>query len=112
MAQTVDTVAHDQTHSAGIVIWPDTFSAVSLLDLNEVFSNEIERRVPGDAFELAGPLRASASQRMQDALRMVLPLRIACNLRANDTRGVIVIRGAMHTSDCALVEQLHIERAS
>src|SRR6185295_19501642 len=112
MSQTVDTVAHDKTHGARIVIRPDTVSAVSLLDSNEVFSNKIERRVPGDAFELAGALCATASQRMQDALRRVLPLRIACNLRADHAGGVIVVRRPMHASNRALVEQLHIERAS
>ena len=112
MAQTIDTVAHDQPHGAGIVIWPDAFGAMSLFDPNEVFSNKIERRVPGDALELAGSLRVSASQRMEHALRMVFTLRVARNFRADYTHRVIVIRRAMHASDCALVEQLHIERAS
>src|SRR5262245_28334439 len=106
MAQTIDTVAHDQPHGAGIIIWPHTFGAMSLFDSNEVFSNEIERSVPGDALELAGSLRPSPSQRMKHALR------VARNLRADYTHRVIVIRRAMHPPDCALVEQLHIERAS
>ena len=112
MAQTIDTVAHDQPHSAGVVIWPDTFGAISLFDSNEVFSNEIERRVPGDALELAGPLGASASQRVEQALWMVFALRVARNFRADYTRRVIVIRRAVHPPDRALVEQFHIERAS
>src|SRR5262245_35971570 len=112
MAQTIDTVAHDQPHGAGIIIWPHTFGAMSLFDSNEVFSNEIERRVPGDALELAGSLRPSPSQRMKHALRVVLALRVARNLRADYTHRVIVICRAMHPPDCALVEQLYIERAS
>ena len=112
MAQTIDTVAHDQPHSAGVVIWPDTFGAISLFDSNEVFRNEIERRVPGDALELAGSLRASASQRMEYPLRMMFTLRVARNFRADYTHRVVVIRRPVHTSDCALVEQLDIERAS
>ena len=93
MSQTVDTVAHDKAHGAGIVIWPDTFSAVSLLGFNEVFSDKIERRVPGDAFELAGALRALRRSGCRSALRMVLPLCIACDLGADHTGGVIVVRG-------------------
>ena len=61
MAQTVDTVAHNQAHGAGVVIRPDTFRAVSLLDFSEFFGNEIERCVPRDVFELAGPLHTTCA---------------------------------------------------
>ena len=111
MAQTVDTIAHNEAHCASVVIRPDTFGAVLLLGFNEFFGDKIKRCVPRDLFELAGPFRAPSPQWMQQPLRMVLPLCITCDLGANDTRGVIVIRGTMHTSNCALVDQFDLERA-
>src|SRR5215475_3414173 len=112
MSQTVDPVAHNQTHGARIVIWPYAFGAMSLLGANEIFGHDIKCRVPRDAFELPCPLGASAPERMQDTLRMVFPLRVARNFGADHARSVIVVRRAMHTSDRALVDQFDIERTS
>src|SRR5215471_2159036 len=112
MPQTVDPVAHNQTHGARVVIWPYAFGPMPLLGSNEVFGDDIKCRVPSDAFELAGPLGASAPERMQDPLRMVFPLGVARNFRADHTGSVIVVRRAMHTSDRALVKQFDIERTS
>src|SRR5215468_952327 len=92
MAQTVDPVAHDQTHGPRVVVRSYAFGAMSLLGSNEVFGDEIQRRVPRDALELAGSLGAFAPERMQDPLRVVFPFRVARNFRADHTRSVIVVR--------------------
>ena len=111
MAQAIDAVAHHQAHSAGVIIRPDTLGAVTLLGLNEFFRDQIERVVPGDSLELARPFFSLAPQGMQEALRMMLPLGVTRDLRADHSRGVVVVFRAMHAPDRALVEQFDFERA-
>src|SRR5262245_65120122 len=48
---------------------------------------------------------------MKEPLRMMLPLGITCDLRADHSRGVVVVFRAMHAPDRALVEQFDFERA-
>jgi hypothetical protein len=111
VAKPVDAVAHDQAHGVGVVIGPHALRAVALLGRDEFFRHEVERVVPGGRAELAGALVADALQRMQQALRMMLPLGITCDLGADDAGGVVVVLGAVHAADGALVKQFDFERA-
>src|SRR5262245_41213978 len=104
MAEAIDAVAHHQTHGAGVIIRPDTLGAVTLLGLNEFFRDQIERVVPGDFFELARPFFSLAPQGLQESLRMMLALGVTRDLRADHSRGVVVVFRAMHAPDRALVE--------
>src|SRR4029453_2668134 len=111
MAQAIDAVAHHQAHSAGVIIGPDTFGAVTLLGLDELFRDQIECVVPGDFLELARPFFSLAPQGMQEPLRMMLALGVTRDLRADHSRGVVVVFRAMHAPDRALGEQFDLERA-
>ena len=111
VAQAVDAVAHHQAHGAGIVIGPHAFGAVALLGLQKLFGDQIERVVPGNWPELACPLIADALQRMQQALGVMLALGIARDLGADHAGGVVVVLGAVHAPDGALIDQLDFKRA-
>src|SRR5262245_59791629 len=111
MAQAIDAVAHHQAHSARVIIGPDTFGGVTLLGLNEFFRDQIECVVPADFLELARPFFSLAPQGMQEPMRMMLAFGVTRDLRADHSRGVVVVFRAMHAPDRALVEQFDFERA-
>src|SRR5690349_93667 len=91
VTQSVDAVAHHQAHGASVIIGPHALGAMALLGPEEVFSNQVERVVPGNLFEIALALRAPAPQWMQEPLSVMLTLGIPGDLRANNAGGVIVI---------------------
>ena len=111
VTQPVDAVAHHQAHGAGIIIRPDALGAVALLARQEILGDQIERGIPGDAAEFARALRADALQRMQHAVGMMLALGIARDLGADDAERVVVVLGAAHAPDGAVVDELDFERA-
>ncbi len=111
VAQPVDAVAHHQAHGAGILVRPHGFGAVAPLGLQKFFGHEVERVVPGDRGELARAFGADAAQRMQQPVGVMLALGIARHFRADHAGGVIVVLGAVHAADGALVDQLDFERA-
>ena len=111
VAQPVDAVAHQQAHGAGILVRPHGFGAVFLLSLHESLGHQVERVVPGDRRELARALGAGAAQRMQQPVFVMLALGIARHFRAYHAGGVVVVLGAVHAADGALINQLDFERA-
>ncbi len=111
VAQPVDAVAHHEAHGAGIVIRPHPFRAVAPLGLEEFLGDEIERVVPGDLPERALAFRADALQRMLEPVLVMHALGVARDLGADDAGGVVVVLGAAHAADGALVEQFDLERA-
>ena len=84
---------------------------MALLGGEKFLGDEVERVVPGNGLELAGAFRPLAAQRMQQAVLVVLALGVARDLGADDAGGVVVVLGAAHAADGALVEELDLERA-
>ena len=109
VAQPLDAVALHQAHGAGGVIGPDGKRAVLRRRVAEGIGDPAERLVPANAGELAGALRPRAQQGMGETVRMVGPLGVAPNLRADDARGVAVV-GPAHGADAGAVEHLDIQR--
>ena len=61
MAQTVDTVTHDQPHGAGKIIWPDSLAAISLFCVQEFLGSNVEGVIPAYAFKFLRALFALAA---------------------------------------------------
>ena len=112
VAQPVDAVAHDQAHGAGIVIGPHAFGAVTLLGLRGISRRPDRARHPTIfGANSPEPFGARAAQRMQQPVGVMLALGVTGDLGADDAGRVIVVLGAMHAADGALVDQLDVERA-
>ena len=62
VAQTMDAVAHHQTHGAGVIIRPDRLRAMRPLGLEEFLRHEIERVIPRHRRELPGAFRARSAR--------------------------------------------------
>src|SRR5262249_43418742 len=111
MAQTIDAVAHDEPHGAGIVVRPDRLAAITPLGGEQRFRSDIESIIPRDRGEFAAPLAALAAQRREQPILMVHALSITRDLGADYARRVIVVRGAVNAADGAPIDDLHLERA-
>ena len=110
VAQAVHAVAHHEAHRAGVIVRPHALGAVAPLGRVELLGDEIERVVPRDALEAAGPLRADAAQRMQETVGMIGALGVARDLGADDAARVVVVLRAAHPADPA-VDDVDLERA-
>ena len=111
MAQAVDAVAHDEPHRAGVVIRPHGFRAMRALGGDQRLRGAIQRLVPGNLAELLGSLGPCTQKRLSQSLRMMDPLGISRDLRADDAGGVAVVGGAMNPPDGLPVDQFDVERA-
>ena len=111
VAQPVDAVALHQPHRAGIVIGPDRLRAVFLLGRDELFGDEVERRLPARFLPGALALGAGADQRLQQPVGMMDAVGIAGDLGADDAGRIAVGLGAMDAADAVAIEQLDLERA-
>src|SRR5687768_10192478 len=111
MTQTVDAVAHDEPHGAGIVVRPDGFGTVALLRLEESVSGLVKGIRPGELLPSALAFGALPLQGLEQAGRMMNALGIAAHLLADDARCVAVGFGAANTADRMAVENLDLERA-
>src|SRR5690606_17007629 len=110
VAQPVDAVTHHEAHGSGIVVGPDGFRPVFGLDGPEALRHRVERLVPGDAGELAGPPRAGALEGIEQPVRMVDALGVAGDLGADDASRVAVVAGTVDAADSLVVDHLHVER--
>src|SRR5262249_43401242 len=108
----IDTVAHHQAHRAGIIIGPDTFRPVAALGCGKFLSHKIERVVPRYSLKLSGTFVTDAAQRMQKALGMMLPFRIARDLCANHAGLVVIVFRSVNAPNGALVENFDLQRTS
>ena len=111
MRETIDAVAHHQPHGAGIVIGPHRLRAELALGRIEAVGDLVQRLVPGNARELPGALRTRPAQRMHQPVGMMDALGVACDLGADDARGIALQFRAMHPADGRTVDHLDIERA-
>lgn len=112
MAQAIDTVAHHESHSAGIKIWPDRLRTMTLFGLEEGLSDFIEGRVPAYLRKSAAAFRTGTTARNLQTVRMVDPLGIARDLAADDPRCVGVVGGSADLVDVATVHTLHFQCAA
>src|SRR5271170_8124529 len=114
MPQTLQPVALHQTHRARVVMRPDRLAAVALRGAGQSFGDKVERAVPRDRRErrAADALVADPAQRRRETLRMVLPLGVAPDLRADHAIGIALAAGAANAADPGAVDQLDLERAS
>src|SRR6185369_1154260 len=111
VAQPVDAVTHHQAHGASVVVRPHRFRAVLAFDVDEFLGDEVERIIPGDRLEAAGTFGPDPAQRVFQPVGVMLTLGVARDLGADDTRRVIVVLGAVHTTDGVRVDEFPIERA-
>ncbi len=94
MAQTVDAVAHHQSHRAGVEIRPDGLGAEPLLSAEEGFRHFVQRVVPGNRGEAPAAARSDTPQRLQQPVRVMNALGVTRHLAANHAIGVAVVARA------------------
>jgi len=79
--------AIEQAHGAGIGVWQDGFGSVFGGDLFEIRGDGVEGGVPGDGFELAGALRAGATEGCEEARGVVDAIEVVGDLGAEEALG-------------------------
>ncbi len=111
MAEAPDAAALHQAHGAGEIIGPDALAAMAGGERGKAAGHAVQRLVPADAAELAAALGPGAQQRMQQTLRVMDPLGIAGDLRADHPGGIRVRRRAADGADPAALQHLHLQGA-
>ena len=110
MAQTIDTEALHQAHSAGIEIRPDRLAAMGLFGAKKGLRYFVQRIVPGNLLKFAARLVADPPQRLRHAAGMVYALGIAGDLGAYYAGSVIIVARAAHLADGAVIKPFNFER--
>ena len=85
---------------------------MTLLGLEEILGDKIERRFPRDRFEGTLAFDAGPPQRLRQPIGMMDALGIASDLGADHACRVGIIGRAVYATDGALIENLDLERAS
>src|SRR5262245_18465203 len=106
MAQPVDAVAHDQAHSAGVIVGPDWLAPPGSLGGKHRVGRDVERVVPGIALKFARALAPLPPQRMKEPVRVMDTLRAAPDLGAAHPIRVGVVLGPMDATNTPLSQQL------
>ena len=88
VTKAVDSVTHNQSHGAGILVGPDSLAPVALLSFKQLLGDLIQSILPTDRRELAAAFFASAFQRLGQAVGMMDSFAIAGNLAADDARRI------------------------
>ncbi len=113
VTQPFDAVALHEPHGAGVEVGPYGLTAVALLRLQEFLGHLVERVVPGKRLEGgdADALGAASAQRLAQPVRVVHAFCVARHLRADHTRGVVIVLCAVDPADGVRVDTLHLQRA-
>ena len=88
VTKAIDAVTHHQSHGAGILVGPDSFTAVALRSLKQLRGDLIQGSLPSERRELAAAFFAGAFQRLGQAVGMMDSFAIAGNLAADDARRI------------------------
>ena len=99
VGQALDPVAHHEAHRAGVEIGPDAFGPEPPLGLEKGLRDAVERFVPADRRELSRALGPDPHERFRQPVGVVDPLAVAGDFRADDPRGVGLVRRAADASD-------------
>src|SRR5208282_4943299 len=111
MPQTVDAVAHDEAHGAGIVVRPNGLGAVRLSGADKLLGDEVERVVPRNRSKLAAALGAHTPQRLRQPVGMMNTLGVTRDLGADHAGRIGIVLRAANAADRMPVEDLDLERA-
>jgi hypothetical protein len=106
-----DSVAHHETHRAGVEVRPDAFGPEFALDRQEIIGDAVERLIPTDWRELAASLRAYTAQRLGKPIRVMNSLPIAGDLGADYTGRICLITRAVDTADTLSADHLDVQSA-
>ena len=110
--EALNSVAHHETHRAGVEVWPHGFGSEFALDGQEIVSNAVKRLIPTDRRELPAALGADALERLGQPIRVVDTLVVTSDLRADDAGRVGLFARAMDTADALAANHLDVERAN
>ena len=84
VTKAIDSVTHNQSHGAGILVGPDSLAAVALLSFKQLLGDLIQGILPTDRRELAAAFFAGTFQWLGQAVWMMDSFAIAGNLAADD----------------------------
>ena len=112
MGEALDSVAHHETHRAGVEVRPHAFGSEFALDRQEVVGDAVERLVPTDRCELPASLGANASKRLGQPIRVMDALPVASDLGADDAGRVGLVARAVDAADALAANHLDVESAN
>ena len=110
--EALDSIAHHETHRAGVEVWPNALGAELALDRQEIVSDAVERLVPTDRRELPASLGTDAAKRLGEAIRVMDALPIARDLGADDAGCVGLVARPMDAADALAADHLDVESAN
>src|SRR5580692_3933092 len=112
MREALDSVAHHEAHRAGVKVRPHALGSEFALDRQEVIGDAVERLVPTNRCELAASLRANASKRLGQPIRVMDALVVTSDLGADDAGRIGLVARAVDTADPLAANHLDVERAN
>ena len=89
---------------AQVAVRDDRLRAVVVAEPFPALGDLVQRLVPGDAFELLAAFGASAPQRIQDPVGVVVPLLVVLELHAQAAMGHGVFLVAAHAHQLAVLD--------
>ena len=111
MREAFNSVAHHETHRAGVEVRPDAFGPELALDRQKILGDAVERLVPTDWRKLAASLRADTAQGLGKPIRMMNSLPIAGDFGADYTGRICLIARAVDAADTLSADHLDVESA-
>ena len=110
--EALDSIAHHETHRAGVEVGPHAFGSEFALDREKIVSDAVERLVPTDRRELPASLGTDAAKRLSEPIRVMDALPIASDLGADDAGRIGLVARPVDAADALSADHLDVESAN